>query len=272
MRPSLWSDDVRFLARLGRPALLAVSLLALLPSFPGPGQAARTAGACEPPPAARPLAAFSIGLRAGLNYAQHTGTEERDSEYEVSSAWRRGLTGGFFVHWPVTARFGIQQEFLYTQKGSQQAIGVEILEIPTTLDVIYEMDYFELPILMRFTWLQGARHAVYSLMGTALAIKIDDRYQLAGQVDDGEQVVPVTAAADMREVDMFDYAFIYGLGYELRRGARRLLLEYRFSASWNTLAMPTYAYVPLGDEEVLVENAPVPLKNQTHCITLGIRF
>jgi hypothetical protein len=215
---------------------------------------------------------FSVGLRGGVHFAQHTGTEERDADYEVASEWRTGLTAGVFIYWPVTPRFGLQQEIVYTQKGSSQEIGVEILEIPTTLDVTYELDYVEIPVLMRLTWLELDRSAFYSLMGTALSIKIDGRYVLEGEVSDGEQVVPISADADLSEVDMFDFSFVYGLGYEFRAGPGNLLIEYRFTMSWNTLSMPTYAYVPFGDEQVLVDNDPVPLKNQTHCVTLGIRF
>ena len=63
------------------------------------------------------------------------GTEERDAEYDIQSAWRNGLTMAVFVRWPVTDRFSLQQELVYTQKGSAQDIGVDILEIPTVLDV-----------------------------------------------------------------------------------------------------------------------------------------
>jgi len=218
------------------------------------------------------LSAFSAGLKLGPVFAQHTGTEERDSDYTVASDWRTGLSGGVFVYWPVTERFGLQQEVLFSQKGSRQEIGVEILELPTTLDVTYEMDYIEIPILMRFTWLDTRWADVYSLMGTALSLKINDRYVLEGVLDDGEQVVPISAEADMSEVDMFDYSFVYGLGCELEAWQRTLVFEYRFTTGWNQLMMPTYAYVPFGDEEILIENDPVPLKNQTHSLMFGICF
>jgi hypothetical protein len=216
---------------------------------------------------------FSFGVRGGIAFAQHTGIEERDSEYDVHSEWRIGLTGGVFIHWPITSRFGLQQELLYTQKGSSQKIDVEILEIPTTLDVTYEADYIELPLLMKLTTFEWRRGSLYSLMGTGLSLKVQDHYELSGEVDDGEEVVPLRADADMSEVEMFDYSFVYGTGYEHDFGSHRLLIEYRFTIGWNTLYMPTYAYVPFGDdEEILIENEPVPLKNQTHSITLGIRF
>jgi hypothetical protein len=52
----------------------------------------------------------------------------------------------------------------------------------------------------------------------------------------------------------------------------KFLVEYRFTIGWNALAMPTYAYVPFGDEEILIDNEPVELKNQDHMLLIGITF
>ncbi len=218
------------------------------------------------------MAEIVVGFRGGIVFAQHTGTEERGSEYEVDAGWRTGFMAGAFLFWPVTARFGLQQEFLYVQKGSRQQIDVDILEVPAKLDVRYEMDYVELPILFRFAWLQWPARELYSIVGTALSLKVRDRYVLRGEVHDGEQIVPLWADADMAEVDMFDYAFVYGMGADVAAWGQRMLIEYRFVSGWNRLAMPTYAYVPFEDDEILVENEPVGLKNQTHSISVGIRF
>jgi len=218
------------------------------------------------------LADIRYGFKAGASFAQHAGTEERDAEYRVSSHWRTSFAAGVFLSFPVTDRFATQQEIVYARKGSRQDIGVEILEIPTVLDVTYDVDYIEIAALLRFAWLQWAGRELYSLGGTALCLKIHDRYVLKGEVTDGEEVIPLRADADMSEVDMFDFAFVYGTGLALPIAGRRLLLEYRFAIGWNTLAMPTYAYVPFGEESVLVDNEPVPLKNQNHLILVGITF
>ena len=74
------------------------------------------------------------------------------------------------------------------------------------------------------------------------------------------------------KVDLFDFAFTYGVGLEVPVGGRHLLLEYRFDLSLEQLPLPTYAYVPFEDELLLVDNDPVPLRNQSHLLMLGIRF
>jgi hypothetical protein len=128
-------------------------------------------------------------------------------------------------------------------------------------------------VLFRYNWIIDRSVDFYSLAGFAFGLKLHDHYQLSGEVSDDEQTVPITADSDMSEVDLFDFAFTYGLGIEVPTGSVRLLLEYRFDLSLQQLPLPTYAYVPFGDEDpVLIDNEPVPLRNQAHMLMLGIRF
>jgi hypothetical protein len=246
----------------------AVVLLAFLLIAPGASDAFADPGG-NPRPGWTDI---SYGFKAGFSLSQHSGVKERDAEYDVTSYWRKAAAAGVFLYLPVTSRFGLQQELFYAQKGSRQDIGVEILEIPTILKVTYDMDYVEIPAFLKFAWVQWNRNAIYTLAGTALSFKVRDRYTLQGEVSDGTETVPLRADSDMSEVEMFDYSFVYGLGLDFSLRGTRFLMEYRFSIGWNRLAMPTYAYVPFEDEEILIENEPVPLKNQNHLLLIGITF
>jgi hypothetical protein len=214
----------------------------------------------------------SVGIKGGLGLAQHQGTMPRDSDYAVASDFRSGLAAGVVLTLPVTSRLLLQQEVLYVQKGSRQDVGVEIFEIPTVLHVSYDMDYLEIPVLLRYQWRIDRGLDIYSLAGFGFALRLHDRYRLSGEVSDGEETIPLRADSDMSEVDPFDFLFTYGIGLELPRGARRLLLEYRFDLSLQQLPLPTYADVPLGGETVRVNNDPVPLRNQCHMLLIGVRF
>jgi hypothetical protein len=218
------------------------------------------------------LPAISWGFKAGLSLSTNTGILERDSEFEVSSEYRKGFAGGLFLYMPVTERFAMQQEVLYVQKGSRPDITIEILDVPTVLHVTYDMDYIEIPVMCMYTWYRKSGREFYTYAGAALSFKVHDRYQLEGEIDDGVEQVPLYVDSDMSEVEMFDYAFVFGGGLDFRIFRVDLLLEYRFTISWNELAMPTYAYVPFEDDEILIENDPVPLKNQAHYILLGLTF
>ncbi|MEJ2720365.1 MAG: porin family protein [bacterium] len=220
----------------------------------------------------RGLPDITIGIKVGFSLSQHSGIEERGTEYDVSSDWRSGAGVGVFLHLPITHRFGLQQEVLYVQKGSRQDISVDILDIPTVLHVTYDMDYIEIPVLLKYAWFTWERTEIYSLAGWALSFKVNDRYTLDGEVDDGTEKAPLNADSDMSEVEMFDYSFIYGFGLDFSLFEIPMLVEYRFAIGLNRLMMPTYAYVPFGDEKMLIENDPVPLKNQNHLWMLGINF
>lgn len=256
------------ITHLARVVCLAGFLVAVQPAATPAGER----NPAEPEDGRRPLAAISGGLRVGACLSQHAGTKERDSEYAVASQSRTGIAVGGFLYMPVTSRFGIQQELLYVQKGSLQDVRVTILDIPTVLHVTYDMDYIEIPSLLKFAWFQGRTTTLYSMAGTALSLKVRDRYTLFGELDDGSQVIPLHADADMSEVDIFDFSFVYGLGAEWPLLKRRVCLEYRFVVGWNSLSMPTYASLPFGDETIVVKNDPVPLKNQAHLISLGVSF
>ena len=213
-----------------------------------------------------------FGFKGGLALTQHQGIEPRDLEYTVSSSMRAGIAAGVFIILPVTERFGIQQEVLYVQKGSRQKIGADVLTVPVTMDVTYDLDYLEIPVLLRYHWFTGRDVGLYSLAGFAFGLKINDHYELSAVLDDGVDQVPIKADSDMSEVDIFDFAFTYGMGLEFPVGGNWLLLEYRFDLSLEALPLPTYAYVPFGDEEILVDNDPVPLRNQAHMLMVGFRF
>ena len=215
---------------------------------------------------------LSWGFKAGLSLGMNSGVMERDAEFSVSSDYRRGFAGGLFLSLPVTSRFALQQEVLYVQKGSRQDITVEILDIPTVLDVTYDMDYIEIPVLISYTWFRRGGRSFYSLAGTALSLKVTDRYKISGVIDDGVEQVPMYADSDMSEVEMFDYSFIFGFGYGHEVLNRRLLIEYRFTIGWNGLEMPTYVYIPFEGDDLLIDNEPVTLKNQSHLILFGLAF
>jgi hypothetical protein len=216
--------------------------------------------------------AISWGFKAGLSLSQNSGVMERDADYSVSSSYRKGFAGGLFLYLPVTPRFGLQQEVLYVQKGSRQDITVDILDVPTVLNVTYDMDYIEIPVLFRYIWFRHTKRVVYSFAGTALSFKVQDRYILEGEIDDGVEQVPLYADSDMSEVEMFDYSFVFGFGLDFKLRSTELLVEYRFTIGWNELDMPTYAYVPFEGDDLLIDNEPVPLKNQAHMFLLGITF
>ena len=61
----------------------------------------------------------NFGFKAGYNIGTQYGINPPNIPYEVNTDHRNGFTGGFFLYFPITKAFGVQQEFLYSIKGSR---------------------------------------------------------------------------------------------------------------------------------------------------------
>ena len=100
---------------------------------------------------------ISFGVKGGPSLSQHQGTEPRDLEYTVDSTMRRGWRRACSSPCPSLDRFYLQQEVLYVQQGVAAGRRRDIFDIPTVLDVTYDMDYLEIPLLLRYHWLIDRR-------------------------------------------------------------------------------------------------------------------
>ena len=65
---------------------------------------------------------IKFGLKAGYSIATQYGTDIPDMPFAEKTKVRHGFAGGLFLYFPVTESFGVQQEFLYAQKGSRHDI------------------------------------------------------------------------------------------------------------------------------------------------------
>lgn len=200
-----------------------------------------------------------IGFKAGYNLATQYGITPADISYEVDSDSRNGFTGGMMLYFPVTDDFGVQQEFLFTQKGSDQLVSMTIPPISTTSQ--YKLNYFEMPVVMRYTFVHIGNLGVYGSTGFALSLLLDGEYDVNGLIDMGPVQVPIEDSGDMDGLDEFDYSFVYGLGVRFPLLNQDCFFDYRQTIGWNTLMMPTSE----GGE-------PAPLRNQSYSFALGIYF
>lgn len=200
-----------------------------------------------------------FGLKAGYSMATQYGITPDELPYTVDTDYRHGFAGGFFLYFPITESFGIQQEFLYTMKGSRQ--NIELNTFPVTTFSKYNLDYFELPILFRYTFAKIGNVRIYSSSGFALSILLDGDYTTKSVIEIGGTQITDTESGDLNGLDTFDYAFLYGAGVDFNLFNMKCFLEYRFTIGWNTLMMPTFE----GED-------PAPLRNQDYIFTLGIYF
>jgi len=199
-----------------------------------------------------------FGLKAGYSMATQYGINTPNIPYEVNSDPRNGFTGGILLYYPITDAFGVQQEFLYTTKGSKQDITMtQPHQISTSTE--YNINYFELPILFRYNFLNIGNVGLYGSTGFGLSLLLSGEYRVDGVVDMGGVQVPFRESDNTDGLDKFDYSFIYGFGLNFNLFNQKCFFDYRQTIGWNTLMMPTSE----GGE-------PAPLRNQTYSFTLGI--
>ena len=198
-----------------------------------------------------------FGLKGGYSLSTQYGITVPDIPYSVDTHFRHGLAGGILVYFPITESFGIQQELLYVTKGSREDITMNTQPIKTHTE--YNLNYFELPLVFRYTFVKLGNFKIYGSSGFALSILLNGESELNGVVDVGGMQIPITESTKLEGVDIFDYGFIYGAGLDFNLFKKNCFFEYRFNIGWNTLMMPTSA----GQD-------PAPLRNQDYIFALGI--
>lgn len=200
---------------------------------------------------------IKLGFRAGYSMATQYGIEEPDIPYTVDVHYRHGFSGGLLLYFPVTEYFGMQQEFLYVQKGSREDIDLKDEPIETRTE--YDMNYFEIPIVIRLTFVDLKIFKLYITSGFALSILLNGEYRLSGTAEIEGVPVSFSDTNEISGVDIFDYGFLYGAGMDFEIFEKQCFFEYRFTIGWNILQMPT-----------VEGEAPAPLRNQDYLFTVGL--
>lgn len=198
-----------------------------------------------------------FGFKAGYSLGTQYGIKPPNIPYEVSSDSKSGFTGGILLMFPITDAFSVQQEFLYTTKGSGQDI--TMTQPPLSTSTEYTLNYFELPILFRYNFVNIGNVGIYGSSGFSLSTLLNGEYSVDGLIDMGEVQIPIDESGNMDGLDKFDYSFIYGLGLNFKLLNQACFFDYRQTIGWNTLLMPTSE----GGE-------PAPLRNQTYSFALGL--
>jgi len=202
-----------------------------------------------------------FGLKAGLSLATQYGIAPADDIYTVETSSRKAFAGGIFVYFPITESVGVQQELLYAMKGSGQDVTITT---PYNINTVseYNLNYFEMPIVLKYKFVNIKNIGIYGSTGIALSLLINGDYNITTTINPGAPPLIVTEeSGDMAGIDTFDYSFIYGAGVDFKLLKQDFFFEYRMTIGWNTLAMPN------------AEGAdPVPLRNQDYIFALGMYF
>lgn len=143
-----------------------------------------------------------IGLRVGGNLAQLRG----ESSFGDDATDRKlGFTVGTFAEMPLTGSFSLQPELLYTQKGG------------TEEDVDFNLDYLELPVLVKYNLPVEGRLVPSLYAGPYAAYTLRRSFKSEG--------VSIDADEFFKSVD-YGATFGVDFGYRFARRAATLGLRY----------------------------------------------
>lgn len=191
-------------------------------------------------PLASSAARVEAGLKLGVNFAWLHGADTKVwPDLEAGWVMRFGWCAGGFVALPFSDRFAIQAEALFTTKGSKE-VGALFEEVHNYSLMI---NYFEVPVLMRFTVTPPNRSRKVLLMaGPAFAFKLHSRFMLAGER------LPYDIVRSK------DLGLVLGVGFS----ERKAYAELRYTAGLSKVI-----------EE---EGAPLNVKNGVASLVVGILF
>jgi hypothetical protein len=135
---------------------------------------------------------LSAGIKGGVNFSD-IATDPVD---EACCERKTGLTAGLFVDIPFTATFGLQPEFLFSQKGATFG---EVVDV--------EVDYFEVPVLLRADF-SSAPTRPFVLFGPTLGFLTKARQTIGGVEEDIKD-----------DLESFDLGFAVAGGIQFGRGS-----------------------------------------------------
>lgn len=154
----------------------------------------------------RAEAQWSVGGVVGMNAASISVNPEPSSE-EYSG--RAGFGFGVVVDRQLMENLDLHMEAMYLQKGAK--VG------ETGFSAAFKVNYFELPVMLRYTLPVDLSLAPYVMAGPSVGLLTKAKYDW----DEGEQ----DATGETRKID---FSAGFGAGVKIPEGKRTLFAEVRY--------------------------------------------
>lgn len=145
----------------------------------------------------------SFGAKAGVNFAKLQGDNIEDAD------GRTGFHVGAVVEIPITEKFSLQPEVMYSQQGLQQDSRVGEVEVEQTL----RLDYINIPVLGKYYVVDGLSLEV----GPQFGFRVNAESVI--EIDGDNGGVELDNEVNLEdETASFDLGAAVGAGYELNNG------------------------------------------------------
>lgn len=185
-----------------------------------------------------------IGFKLGLNLSTLDGEGFDDADT------RTAFTGGGFVRLGITNMLSIQPELMYSPKGAESEEDVN----GSTFTTAIELDYIEVPVLIRADVASGAMLAPYIYGGPAFAFEAScsitgegEGVEFEADCDEGE--------GEGLERKSFDVGAMVGGGLSFPAGPGSILIEGRYN----------FGLINIADSD----NENVDVKNRAGSVLAG---
>ncbi len=160
-----------------------------------------------------------FGLKGGLTIAGLYGGSSGDWD------GRTGFGFGFLLRWWISDSFVIQPELLYNMKGAEYS--EDYLGSP--LKITMEMDYLEVPILIKYYFPLDWALKPHIFAGPSLGFKINDDLKATYE---GESISIPDSESDLKS---YEAGLVFGFGLDYPLGPGEINLDIRYSPSFTAV-------------------------------------
>lgn len=197
---------------------------------------------------------FHYGARAGLNGSWITAS---------GSDPRFDFVGGAFATIPLSDRFSIQPEVLYTRKGGKDSQLIPYIELNLTAD--FRFEYIEVPLLLRYSFGTNAQMSPYLYAGPSIAFNLSSNVRLETELGQ--------AQIDIVNMKSTDIGLTVGGGTDVALRHFSLVFDLRLTVGLGNFLQASKPFVD--DENVAFvreDGSPPDLENGSVSFTVGVAF
>ncbi len=189
-----------------------------------------------------------LGAKAGVNFAKLSGEAVEDAD------GRTGFHVGFLAEIPLSERFAIQPELVYSQQGLQSKETFDGTEFETKV----KLDYLNVPVMAKFYLIDGLSIEA----GPQFGFNINAKQELEVTGGDTDSDFEITGEDDIKdEVSGFDLGIGGGLAYQLDNG---LFFQGRYIYGLSN--------VPEDVDDAQGEDVEDDLVNSVLSLSVGFKF
>ena len=170
---------------------------------------------------------ISFGVKGGLNLSTIVGDHYDIPEGGVETI--TGFCGGGFIVYRLNDMFSIQAEGVYSMKGMKWETATTINGIPATCKYQWNLDYIEIPLLMKYSFQTKKSIIPVIFVGPCFSFNLSakDKVDCEGR-SDGSYVWQ-TGEGELEDINSTDLGIVFGAGLELDISKSSLLLDIRYT-------------------------------------------